>query len=71
MKIKYSAGDKVFRIICFIIMGVFALSYIMILINMIFGSFRTTTAFSQKPFNFSIFRSTRSSETIQRRLPIK
>ena len=52
MKIKYSAGDKVFRIICFIIMGVFALSYIMILINMIFGSFRTTTAFSQKPFNF-------------------
>ena len=52
MKIKYSAGDKVFRIICFIIMGVFALSYIMILIYMIFGSFRTTTAFSQKPFNF-------------------
>ena len=52
MKIKYSAGDKGFRIICFIIMGVFALSYIMILINMIFGSFRTTTAFSQKPFNF-------------------
>ena len=52
MKMKYSAGDKVFRIICFIIMGVFALSYIMILINMIFGSFRTTTAFSQKPFNF-------------------
>ena len=46
MKIKYSAGDKVFRIICFIIMGVFALSYIMILIYMIFGSF------SQKPFNF-------------------
>ena len=36
MKIKYSAGDKAFRIICFIIMG----------------SFRTTTAFSQKPFNF-------------------
>lgn len=52
MKIKYSAGDKAFRIICFIIMGVFALSYIMILIYMIFGSFRTTTAFSQKPFNF-------------------
>ena len=52
MKIKYSAGVKVFRIICFIIMGVFALSYIMILIYMIFGSFRTTTAFSQKPFNF-------------------
>ena len=52
MKIKYSAGDKVFRIICFTIMGVFALSYIMILIYMIFGSFRTTTAFSQKPFNF-------------------
>ena len=52
MKIKYSAGDKAFRIRCVIIMGVFALSYIMILIYMIFGSFRTTTAFSQKPFNF-------------------
>ena len=52
MKIKYSAGDKVFRIVCFIVMGVFAFSYIMILLYMVFGSFRTTTAFSQKPFNF-------------------
>ena len=37
MKIKYSAGDKVFRIVFFIVMGVFALSYIMILLYMVFG----------------------------------
>ena len=52
MKIKYSAGDKAFRIVCFIVMGIFAISYITILLYMVFGSFRTTTAFSQKPFNF-------------------
>ncbi len=52
MKIKYSAGDRIFRTVCFVVMAIFALSYITILLYMVFGSFRTTTAFSQDPFNF-------------------
>ena len=35
MKIKYSAGDKAFRIVCFIVMGIFAISYITILLYMV------------------------------------
>lgn len=52
MRKKYSLSDKIFRGICFVIMSIFALSYIFLLVWMVFGSFRSVTSFSQKPFNF-------------------
>ena len=52
MKKRFTTSDKVFRLICFIVMMMFAVSYIFLLVWMIFGSFRSVTSFSQKPFDF-------------------
>ncbi len=49
---KLTASDRVFRIICFAIMMIFSASYIFLLVWMLFGSFRSVTSFSQKPFDF-------------------
>ena len=52
MKKKFSTGDRIFRIVCFTIMMIFALSYIFLLLWMVFSSFRSVSSFSQYPFRF-------------------
>ncbi|MBO6263727.1 MAG: carbohydrate ABC transporter permease [Clostridia bacterium] len=52
MKRKFSVADRIFRAVCFAVMMIFAISYIFLLVWMLFGSFRSVSAFSQEPFNF-------------------
>ena len=52
MKRKYTLGDRVFRVACFMVMLLFALSYIFLLFWMVFGSFRSVSSFNRQPFNF-------------------
>lgn len=52
---KRSFGDRVFRGCAFIFMTIFALSYLFILFWMVFGSFRLTSSFGQRPFDFFDF----------------
>ena len=52
---KRSFGDRVFRALAFILMSIFALSYLFILFWMVFGSFRLTSSFAERPFDFMDF----------------
>ena len=48
---KYSCSDKIFRTILFIVMLLFSISYILLLVWMIFGSMRSVSNFNKHPFN--------------------
>ncbi len=52
MRKRYSTADRVFRTICFIVMAIFAISYIFILMWMVLSSFRSLKDFSRYPFKF-------------------
>lgn len=48
---KYSRSDKIFRAALFIVMLLFSISYILLLVWMIFGSMRSVSNFNKHPFN--------------------
>lgn len=47
---KYSVSDKIFRSVLFGAMFIFAISYVLLLVWMIFGSFRSVSGFNKYPF---------------------
>lgn len=47
---KYSISDKIFRIVLFTVMFLFAVSFVLVLFWMVFGSFRSPSKFSKYPF---------------------
>ena len=49
-KKKYKVSDKIFRSALFTIMLIFSISYILLLVWMIFGSFRSVSNFNKYPF---------------------
>lgn len=49
-KKKYSASDKVFRGVLFAVMFIFAVTYVLLLVWMVFGSLRSVSNFNKYPF---------------------
>lgn len=52
---KRTVGDRIFRACAFIGMSIFAFTYLLLLIWMVFSSFRSVSGFNRDPFNFFEF----------------